>query len=226
MERPEVIVNVASSLDGAIASSEGALILSTTEDWVRVHELRNSVDAILVGVNTILKDDPLLSVRYIKPGEPAPLRTILDTSCRIPLTAKVLQDQERLPSIIVTSKESSASKQDEIRKLGAKVVSVEFEKNKRYLNLADVLKILKTQFGINKLLVEGGSTVITQFLTNRLVDIMHIFYAPVFVGGKNAKLLFEQEAIHNIGDAINCEIQTVNKLHEGYLVTLKLKKDE
>ncbi|MCE7748627.1 MAG: hypothetical protein GPJ51_09515 [Candidatus Heimdallarchaeota archaeon] len=226
MERPEVIVNVASSLDGAIASSEGALILSTTEDWVRVHELRNSVDAILVGVNTILKDDPLLSVRQIKPREPAPLRTILDTSCRIPLTAKVLQDQERLPSIIVTSKESSASKQDEIRKLGAKVVSVEFEKNKRYLNLADVLKILKTQFGINKLLVEGGSTVITQFLTNRLVDIMHIFYAPVFVGGKNAKLLFEQEAIHNIGDAINCEIQTVNKLHEGYLVTLKLKKDE
>jgi len=226
VERPEVIVNVASSLDGAIASSEGALILSTTEDWVRVHELRNSVDAILVGVNTILKDDPLLSVRYIKPREPAPLRTILDTSCRIPLTAKVLQDQERLPSIIVTSKESSASKQDEIRKLGAKVVSVEFEKNKRYLNLADVLKILKTQFGINKLLVEGGSTVITQFLTNRLVDIMHIFYAPVFVGGKNAKLLFEQEAIHNIGDAINCEIQTVNKLHEGYLVTLKLKKDE
>jgi len=226
VERPEVIVNGASALDGAIASSEGALILSTTEDWVRVHELRNSVDAILVGVNTILKDDPLLSVRYIKPREPAPLRTILDTSCRIPLTAKVLQDQERLPSIIVTSKESSASKQDEIRKLGAKVVSVEFEKNKRYLNLADVLKILKTQFGINKLLVEGGSTVITQFLTNRLVDIMHIFYAPVFVGGKNAKLLFEQEAIHNIGDAINCEIQTVNKLHEGYLVTLKLKKDE
>jgi riboflavin-specific deaminase-like protein len=226
VERPEVIVNVASSLDGAIASSEGALILSTTEDWVRVHELRNSVDAILVGVNTILKDDPLLSVRYIKPREPAPLRTILDTSCRIPLTAKVLQDQERLPSIIVTSKDCSASKQDEIRKLGAKVVSVEFEKNRRYLNLADVLKILKTQFGINKLLVEGGSTVITQFLTNRLVDTMHIFYAPVFVGGKNAKLLFEQEAIHNIGDAINCEIQTVNKLHEGYLVTLKLKKDE
>jgi len=226
VERPEVIVNVASSLDGAIASSEGALILSTTEDWVRVHELRNSVDAILVGVNTILKDDPLLSVRYIKPREPAPLRTILDTSCRIPLTAKVLQDQERLPSIIVTSKDCSPSKQDEIRKLGAKVVSVEFEKNKRYLNLADVLKILKTQFGINKLLVEGGSTVITQFLTNRLVDTMHIFYAPVFVGGKNAKLLFEQEAIHNIGDAINCEIQTVNKLHEGYLVTLKLKKDE
>lgn len=226
MERPEVIVNVASSLDGVIASSEGALILSTTEDWVRVHELRNSVDAILVGVNTVLKDDPLLSVRYIKPREPAPLRTILDTSCRIPLTAKVLQDQERLPSIVVTSKESSASKQDEIRKLGAKVVSVEFEKNKRYLDLADVLKILKTQFGINKLLVEGGSTVITQFLTNGLVDIMHIFYAPVFVGGKNAKLLFEQEAIHDIGDAINCEIQTVSKLHEGYLVTLKLKKDE
>ncbi|GAH74758.1 unnamed protein product, partial [marine sediment metagenome] len=102
----------------------------------------------------------------------------MDTRCRIPLTAKVLQDQERLPSIIVTSKECSASKQDEIRKLGTKVVSVEFEKNKKYLNLADVLKILKTQFGINKLLVEGGSTVITQFLTNRLVDIMHIFYAP------------------------------------------------
>ncbi len=226
MEKPEVIINVASSLDGAIASDEGALILSTTEDFVRVHELRNSVDAILVGVNTIIKDDPLLSVRYVQPKEPAPFRVILDTKCRIPLTSKVLQDQETSPSIIITSEGSSEDIQEEIRKLGSKVITVKMEKNNRFLDLEDTLKKLKDQFNIDKVLVEGGSTVITQFLDKNLVDIMYIFYAPVFVGVKNAKLLFEKEVIHNIGNALSFEIRAVEKLHEGYLVTLKLKKDE
>ncbi len=226
MERPEVIINVASSLDGAIASDEGALILSTTEDFVRVHDLRNSVDAILVGVNTIIKDNPLLSVRYVQPKEHAPFRVVLDTQCRIPLTSKVLLDQEKFPSIIVTSEETPKDIQDEIRNCGSKVITVKMEKNKRFLDLEDVLRELKNQFNINRVLVEGGSTIITQFLDNKLVDIMHIFYAPVFVGVKNAKLLFEKEVIHNIGNAINCEIRGVEKLHEGYLVTLKLKKDE
>jgi riboflavin-specific deaminase-like protein len=226
MEKPEVIINVACSLDGAIASDEGALILSTTEDFVRVHELRNSVDAILVGVNTIVKDDPLLSVRYVQSKEPAPFRVVLDTQCRIPLTSKVLLNQEKSPTIIVTSERAPKDIQDEIRKLGVDVIVVDIDKNKRFLDLEDVLKKLKERFNINKVLVEGGSTIITQFLDRKLVDIMHIFYAPVFVGVKDAKLLFEKEVIHNIGKAINCEIETVEKLHEGYLVTLKLKKDE
>ena len=226
MEKSQVIINVASSLDGVIASREGALILSTTEDWLRVHELRNSVDAIIVGINTILKDDPFLSVRYVKPKEPAPFRVILDSECKIPLSAKVLQNQEKLPTIIVTSEKCSKEKHDEIKKLGVNIVSVEKEKNSKFLDLSKILEILRTRFGVNKVLVEGGSTVITQFLRKKLVDIMHIFYAPVFVGGKNAKLLFEQNAVLSIGDAIDCELISVDKLHEGYLVTLKLKEDE
>ena len=175
MERPEVIINVACSLDGVIASSEGALILSTTEDFVRVHELRNSVDAILVGVNTIIKDDPLLSVRYVQPKQPAPFRVILDTNCRIPLTSKVLQNQNKSPSIVIVSAEASKQNLDEIQSLGIKVIKAKMDEDERFLDLENVLEELKEQFNIDKILVEGGSTIITQFLNNRLVDVMYIF---------------------------------------------------
>ncbi|GAH20912.1 unnamed protein product [marine sediment metagenome] len=103
MGKPEVIINVASSLDGIIGSEEGALSLSTEEDWIRVHELRNSVDAILIGINTVISDDPLLNVRYTETKSPHPFRVVLDSKCRIHLDSKIIQDQHRFPTIIFVS---------------------------------------------------------------------------------------------------------------------------
>jgi len=224
MERPEIIINVASSLDGVIASNKGALVLSSTEDWIRVHELRNSVDALLVGVNTIVKDDPLLTVRYVQSKEPRPFRVILDSKCRIPKQANVIKNQDKNPTIIFTSDEASLEKRENLKNLGVVVVPVSKNDADGYLDLNEVLKILKTQFKIKKLLVEGGSTIITQFVKHELVDLMYMFYAPVFAGGKKAKLLYEEEVVEDVAKTVNFDIIQVEKLGEGFFITLKLKK--
>ncbi len=223
MERPEVIVNVASSLDGVISSNEGALILSTKEDWIRVHKLRNSVDAILVGINTVEKDDSQLTVRYITPKSPHPFRVILDSTCKIPLSSKILTKLDTYPTLIVTSENSSKEKISKIEKLGAKVLKVSKEQTTGYLDLSEILQKLKQQFGVNKILVEGGSKIITQFLKLKLVDTMHIFYATLFAGTKSAKHLYEEEVVLNVADALNFQLERIDQLEEGFIITLKPK---
>lgn len=223
MERPEVIVNVASSLDGVIASNQGALILSTTEDWIRVHELRNSVDALLVGINTIEKDDSLLTIRYVTPKTPHPWRIILDTTCKISLEANLLKNLEIYPTIIVTSEESSKEKIQQLKEMGAQVLQISKKGTSNHLNLTEALQKLKNDFNIEKLLVEGGSTVITQFLKNKFVDRMYIFYAPLFAGTIKAKSLYEQDVVVNVADALNFDIKQIEQLEEGFVVTLTIK---
>ena len=224
MERPEIIINVASSLDGVIASDKGALFLSTTEDWVRVHELRNSVDAILVGVNTIITDNPMLTIRYVKPKSPPPYRVILDTKGRIPLNSKVLQNQNTNKTLVFISEKCSEEKKEEIVKSKADVIAVLEEETSGFLDLKSILEILKSNYNINKILVEGGSTIITQFLKNELVDQMYVFYFPAFAGGINAKHLFSEKVIEDISDAPQLEITSIDELEEGFLVSLKLDK--
>lgn len=226
MERPKVIINVASSLDGVIASTKGALIISTTEDWLRVHKLRNSVDAILVGVNTIIKDDPMLTVRYVKPKDKPPLRIVLDSKCRTPLSAQILDKQESIPTIIFTSKDCSEEKKEKLMDLKIDVISVDSKTESKLLNLEEILRILKKEFKVERLLVEGGSEIITQFVKLRLFDTMHIFYAPVFAGTKNAKLLYNEPVIEEIENARDFNIIHIEKLDKGFLLTVKPQKDD
>jgi riboflavin-specific deaminase-like protein len=224
VERPEIIINVASSLDGVIASDKGALFLSTTEDWVRVHELRNSVGAILVGVNTIIIDNPMLTIRYVKPKSPPPLRVILDSKGRIPLSSNVLQNQKTNKTLVFISEKCSEEKKEEISKSKADVIAVLEDETSGFLDLKSVLEILKTRYKINKVLVEGGSTIITQFLKNKFIDRMYIFYFPAFAGGINAKHLFSEKVIEDISDALQLKIASIEELEEGFLVSLKLDK--
>lgn len=223
MERPEVIINVASSLDGVIASNKKALILSTTEDWIRVHELRNSVDAILVGINTILKDNSLLTIRYVKAKTPHPLRVILDSNCKIPLTSNILTNLEKFPTLIVTSDNVSEEKITKLEELGCKTLKITKNPSTGFLDLTEVLQRLKQQYGVEKLLVEGGSTIITQFLKHKLVDTMYIFYVTVFAGTINAKQLYEEKVILNIADALDFQLEGIEQMEEGFVITIKPK---
>lgn len=225
MDKPEIIINVASSLDGVIASDKGALFLSTTEDWVRVHELRNSVDALLVGVNTIITDNPLLTIRYVKPKSPPPLRIILDSKGRIPLNSKVLKNQKTNKTLVFVSEKCSEEKKEEIAKSKADVVTISEDKTSGFLDLKSMLKILKSRYNVDQLLVEGGSTIITQFLKEKLVDRMYIFYFPAFAGGIDAKYLFGERVIEDISNAPQLEIVKIEELDEGFLVSLKLNKE-
>ncbi|MCG3225420.1 MAG: dihydrofolate reductase family protein [Candidatus Heimdallarchaeota archaeon] len=226
MEELEVIINVACSLDGVIASNKGALILSTTEDWLRVHKLRNSVDAILVGVNTIIKDDSLLTVRYVKPKDTPPLRVVLDSKCRTPLSAQIFDKQESIPTVIFTSKNCPEEKKKKITDLKVTVIPVDTKDETKFLDLRLILQILKNDFKVKKLLVEGGSAIITQFIKLGLFDTMYIFYAPVFAGTKKAKLLYDEIVIDDIADTNSFNITKVEKFDEGILLTIKPQEDD
>ena len=226
MERPEVIINVASSIDGVIALEKSSLPLSEKEDWKRVHKLRNSVQGILVGVNTILLDNPQLTVRYVKPKKPAPYRIVLDSFCRTPLSSNILQNLNVSPTIVFTSSKASREKLTKVEKIGASVIILSSLKNEPYLNLDEVLRVLKSKFKINRLLVEGGSTILTNFLTKNLVDLMYIYYSPYFIGTKDAKSLFEKKSVDKISSAINFRVSNIKKLKQGFLVELKPRTDE
>ncbi|GAH20907.1 unnamed protein product, partial [marine sediment metagenome] len=194
--------------------------LSTEEDWIRVHELRNSVDAILIGINTVISDDPLLNVRYTETKSPHPFRVVLDSKCRIHLDSKIIQDQHRFPTIIFVSHKSSEEKRSKLQRLGVKVELIEERDERNFLDMRTVLKVLNTKYFVNRVLVEGGSTIITQLLKNQLVDVLHIFYRFVFVGNKGGKNLYDDLLVQDVPNALMFEAVEITKLDEGILVTL------
>ena len=220
MGKPEVIINVASSLDGKIGSEEGALSLSTKEDWIRVHELRNSVNAILIGISTVISDNPLLTVRYTEPKSPPPFRVVLDSKCRIHLDSKIIQDQHRFPTIIFTSHQSSEEKRSKLKSLGVKVELIEERDERNFLDMKTVLKVLNAKYSVSRVLIEGGSTIITQLLKNKLVDVLHIFYRFVFVGDKGGKSIYDDPLVQDIPDALMFKVVEILTFNEGFLVTL------
>ncbi|MCG3216082.1 MAG: dihydrofolate reductase family protein [Candidatus Heimdallarchaeota archaeon] len=226
MGRPKIIVNVACSFDGMIASKSGPLPLSTEKDWIRVHQLRNSVDAIFVGINTILIDNPLLTVRYVDSKPSPPQRVVLDTNCRIPLDAKILLDQDKYPTIIFTSSDADAEKVDRIKSIGAQVIHVSKDDINGFLSLSEILRILFEQFNVKSVLVEGGSTIISQFIQKQPVDKMYVFFAPYFVGSMDGIPLFDENTERTINESTKFVLEKAEKFDEGLLVELKLRKDD
>lgn len=207
MRRPRVIVNCASSVDGKIALVGGRpLKLSCEEDMARVHRLRNECDAVLVGIGTVLADDPKLTVkeRYV-PECTQPLRVVLDTHFRTPEDAEVMKPVA--PTLIVTCCTEFTRDHVEVIKCGDERI-----------DLSALMEVLHRR-GIRKLLVEGGSTVIWSFLKEQLVDEMTVFVAPLVIGG-DAPSIAGGEGAGSERETIRFELQGVERLGTGYLVTL------
>ena len=224
MDRPKVIINIASSLDGIIGTKNGSLPLSTEEDWLRVHKLRNAVDAILVGVNTIISDDPLLTVRHVTPKVPHPLRIVLDTNCKTPLTAKVIQNQKNYPTILFSSSENSIKKRSKYAETDVIIEFVKQDDQTGLLDFQSILSVLKNKYNVNELLVEGGSAIISNLLKSDLVDLMYIYYSPVFIGNKESKNMFNNEGSTFSQSPKSTNI-VVENYSEGFLVTMKFDKE-
>lgn len=170
-----VVVNCAMSADGKIAlKTRRQTAISNDLDKRRVHQLRNRADAILVGVDTVVSDDPKLTVngRYVrKPRNP--MRVVLDSDGRTPKDARVLDGTSK--TVIVTN--------DGCRKTFRNAEAVRCGKDD--VDLARLLKKLERR-GVKTLLVEGGSKVIWSFLTSRLADEMNIFVGSMVIGGEDA----------------------------------------
>lgn len=208
-----IIINCAMSADGKIAlPSRRQTKISNEEDLTRVHELRNECDAVLVGIGTVLSDDPKLTVkeRYV-PNPKHPIRIVLDSRGRTPKDAEVLSSVAH--TIVVVSEECD----HEID--GADTIVCGKEK----IDLPMLLDILESK-GIKKLLIEGGETVIWSFLSQRLADDFFIFVGSMAIGGKNSPTPAGGEGASSEDEILKLDLKSVKRLGNGLLLQYGVEK--
>jgi len=204
--RPRVIINAAMSVDGKIALSDGKSVrLSNEEDLRRVHRLRAHVDAILVGVGTVLMDDPKLTVKSKYAKGRNPLRIVLDSDGKTPERAHVLD--RSAPTLIVTSEESAREFPNaEVLRCG-----------KDEVDLPLLLDRLAAR-GIKTMMVEGGSTVIWSFLRHRLADELKIFISSCALGGHSAPTLAGGQGAASLKESTRLRLDRARHLGDGVLL--------
>lgn len=211
MKRPHVIINCAMSADGKIASpTRKQMRLSSEEDIKRMYRLRNESDAVLVGIGTILTDDPKLTVKESYVQHPKqPLRVILDSKGRTPTHALALNTMSK--TLILTAKGQRSTYE------GSHIEVVECKMGKEgFIDVTDALEVLY-QKGVRKLLVEGGGTVIWNFLKNKVVDDLYIFIGPCIIGGKDTPTVADGEGIAS-GEEIALKVIEITRLGSGVLI--------
>jgi GTP cyclohydrolase II len=180
--RPFVTLSYAQSVDGCIAARPGKpLALSGTLSLTLTHRLRAAHDAILVGIGTVLADNPRLTVRLVKGKTPQPI--VADSRLRFPLDANLLRNHPLSPWI-ATSEQASEERQEVLEAAGARVLRLPANA-KGQVDLAALLERLG-ELGINSLMVEGGARIITSVLSDQLVDYVVLTVAPMLVGGLRA----------------------------------------
>ena len=177
--RPFVTLSFAQSLDGSIAAVPGEpLAISGKESLEFTHQIRAAHDAILVGINTVLADDPQLTVRRVDGTHPQPI--VLDSQLRFPTDAQLL-DTEGPPPLVATNQSIRTSRRDTLDEHGVDVLQLPCDDD-RGVGLRALLEALGER-GIQSVMVEGGAQVITSFLRDRLADHAIVTIAPMLVGG-------------------------------------------
>jgi len=214
--RPFVTMKVAASLDGKIASATGeSRWISGKKSRAYVHQLRNESDAVMVGIGTILKDDPRLTARLAGKKGFDPVRIIVDSRLRIPLESRILRLDSAAKTILAATKQASHDKIREIEKLGVQVLIAK-DLNSR-VDLAALMDELG-RMGITNLLLEGGSELNASMLYERLVDKVIFFVAPKIIGGQNAKSAVGGLAVRPLSHAFNLSGLQVSRLGEDLLI--------
>ena len=214
--RPFVTMKVAASLDGKIASATGeSRWISGKKSRAYVHQLRSEADAVMVGIGTVLKDDPRLTARLTGKKGSDPTRIVVDSRLRIPLESKILHLDSFVKTILAATKQASDEKIREIEKLGAQVLVME-DSNDR-VNLAALMKELG-RIEITNLLLEGGSELNASMLHEGLVDKVIFLVAPKIIGGQNAKSAVGGQIARPLSQAFNLSDLRVSRLGEDILI--------
>lgn len=193
MARPLVTLSYAQSLDGSLTAVAGQpLDLSGPESMLFTHQLRAAHAAILVGIGTVLADNPRLTAHRV--GGPHPQPVVLDSRLRFPLTAKLLSHPRGV--WIATTEAAPTAAQRELETRGARILRLPGDEHRR-ISLPALLDWL-AEANINSVMVEGGAEVITAFLAQRLASRIALTIAPRFVGGLNALRLPCDVRLQNI----------------------------
>ena len=210
---PFVVLKSGISLDGKIATYSGnSKWITSKESREDAQNLRNRLNSIMVGVNTIIADDPELTCRIN--NEKKLIRIVVDTKLRIPLDSKVIKNNDK-QTIVATTISSDEEKKQTLRDLGVKVIEVSEKNNK--VNLKEFVKKLGKE-GIDSILIEGGGTLNFSALEEKIVDKVIFYIAPKILGGENSKSCIAGLGFSELNDAVNLKDISYRKISEDLVV--------
>lgn len=214
-QSPFVIAKVAMTLDGKMAAHNGhSKWVTGEESRKQVHYLRDKVDGILVGIGTVLADDPMLTTRLVEGGK-NPVRIILDSELRTPLEAKIT-DCSQAETWIFAKEGADQDKAEALTKKGVQVMYA--PENNHGLNLETIMKQLFEK-GITDVLVEGGSELNSSFLRAGLINKFLIYVAPKVLGGRHSLTPYTGQDVDSMEAAVSVQFDSVDRVGEDLLIT-------
>ena len=205
-KRPFVHIKIAQTLDGKIATKTGSSKWITNQESRKfTHILRNEATAILVGKDTVLKDNPELTVRHIKTDGEQPIRVVIDKKLDIPLNFKIFDGKAK--TLVLTSDLADKNKLNSLRNIENVDVEILPLNTDGKFSINDILETLYKR-EIVHLLVEGGKFTITEFIKNNLYDKISLFIAPKLVGGDGISSIGSLN-INNINESLNLKVNDI-----------------
>ncbi|MBN1354274.1 MAG: RibD family protein [Candidatus Omnitrophica bacterium] len=219
MKKSYITLKFAQTLDGKIAAIDGSSRwISGPKSLEFSHKLRRDSDGILVGIGTVLRDNPSLTTRFIKGRNP--VRIVVDSKLRLPATANVVKSIKEAMTIVFTTNGAPKGKIEKLRKKGVEVIVRPIARD-GYIDIGDIIRILYKK-GIKKILVEGGKSIITSFLKADLADRIIVIVAPKILG-KGVESAGDM-GITRIDGALRMRLGSVERLGEDVIYTAYPKK--
>lgn len=214
--QPFVILKVALTLDGWIATKKGDSRWITNEKSRKfVHTLRKRVDAIMVGVGTVIADDPLLTPYLTRGSNRDLVKVIADTSLRIPLGSRLLTEGPSALTLIAVGSNVSTAKREEVQGLGVRVIDCKMRDGR--VDLADLLDRL-AGMSITSVLVEGGATFFGSIIRDGLADKFYIFLAPKMLGGENGVPFMRGPGCDILEHCLALKVSTVRRFDDDVMI--------
>ncbi|WP_129599117.1 bifunctional diaminohydroxyphosphoribosylaminopyrimidine deaminase/5-amino-6-(5-phosphoribosylamino)uracil reductase RibD [Anaerophilus nitritogenes] len=220
---PFCILKTSMTLDGKIATYTGdSKWITNLSSREYVHLLRHKVSGIMVGIGTVLADDPLLTTRLVNLEGKNPIRIIVDSKGRIPLDSNILKTSKNIKTIIATTDAVPTEKIKSIQDTGAQVLIT--PSKDRQVDLSYLMKILGEK-GIDSILLEGGGTLNFSALQEGIIDQVISFIAPKIIGGKNALTPVEGQGFSFMKDALSLHHIEIQHFHEDIMLKAYISKE-
>lgn len=225
--RPYIIINAAMSLDGKLATRlHKQTKISGKQDFERVDALRAECDAVMVGIGTVFSDDPSLRIkneelelaRVAEGRDPHPMRVVIDSKARMPLNADMFR-KGKGKVIVVTTENADAKR---ISALEEKAIVIKAGKDK--VNLISALESLG-EIGVQKLMVEGGATLLWSLMSEKLFDEIRIYVGALIIGGKDAPTFADGEGFTSPEQFTRLSLKKAEKIDDGILLTWVKKEN-
>ncbi len=224
----KIILNAATSIDGKIATVSGDTKISSILDLKRVHRLRCKSDVVLVGISTVINDDPLLTIRYgmNKKGTKNPIRIIIDSKARIPLQSKIVKTANQIETRLVVTSKAPSTNLKKLEERGLKIIMLEQRREDKEKGVEDStekvdLKKLFNQLeeeGVSHVLVEGGGEINWSIIKNNLFNEIIVTISPMIIGGKNAISLVGGEGYKTIDESLKVKLSRIQKKSNGEII--------